>query len=490
MQVSFGEWKPDSPSLSDGARTVTNVTPERSYYRSFKGLNPISNALSSRAHGAVSIADRVGNNTIFAGDSTKLHKLTAGSFNNVSKAGNYTAITDGNWQFQQFQQYLIATNYSDPIQYWDTTVSTNFADLTGSPPKARVIGLVGRFVVLGDLAGDVDLGTTNLGIRWSSINNPLGSWASSASTQCGYQEFEDGGAIKAIIGYGNFAIIVQESAIRRMTYVGGDLIFQFDKIEDGRGTPIANSVVSNGRAIFYLSQEGFFVFNGQTSINIGEDKVDKFFWSNFDNNYKHNLSATVDTEQNLIYWSYPDKSAINGLANKILVFNWNAKRWALIEKEVELLFQGVTTGYTLDQLDQFGNLDELPFSLDSSAWTGGKQLAAGFDSEHKMGYFDGNVMDATLETGEFTLALGRFSQINEVTTLVEGNSNTTVTLNIGTRNLKASDVNYSSNVSLNALGKAYTRSNGMYHRIKLNISGGFDHAYGAFLDKYIIGGDR
>ena len=49
-------------------------------------------------------------------------------------------------------------------QVFDLTSSSAFADLGGSPPQARYIAMVGRFVVLSGLL------STPYRIQWSGLN--------------------------------------------------------------------------------------------------------------------------------------------------------------------------------------------------------------------------------------------------------------------------------------------------------------------------------
>ena len=59
-----------------------------------------------------------------------------------------------------------------------------------------------------------------------------------------------------------------------MTLTSAPLTFSADEIEQ-RGTDAPGSVIKLGRFIFYKSQDGFFMFNGESSEPIGAGKVDK-----------------------------------------------------------------------------------------------------------------------------------------------------------------------------------------------------------------------
>src|SRR5262249_59916595 len=86
-----------------------------------------------------------------------------------------------------------------------------------------------------------------------------------------------------------------------------------------------------------------------------------------------------------------------------LIYNWRTERWARATVSCELIFGGVSQqGYTLEQLDPFGTVDTLPYSLDSSFWTGKVSLLLfAFDTGHKSGSFSGPALAPPVETGEF-----------------------------------------------------------------------------------------
>lgn len=61
-------------------------------------------------------------------------------------------------------------------------------------------------------------------------------------------------------------------------------------------------------------------------------------------------------------------------------------RWSQGEVNTELVLRTLSQGFTLDQLDSFGNLDALAYSLDSRAWTGGEFKLGAFDTSHRLNF--------------------------------------------------------------------------------------------------------
>jgi len=348
MFIEFGEWMPDSPKLIGAALKAKNCIGEKSYYKPFPSLATDTNALDSRAFGAISFTDKTGVVYTFAGDATKLYKLSAGVFSDVSKTGGYTELTDNRWKFAKFGTNTIATNYLDNVQNFDLSggSGTKFEDLAGSPPRAKHIAVVGEFVVLANLVDGI-YGVANNALRWSGINN-ITQWTPSAATQSDGQILEngDGGAIQGIVGNSNYGIIIQQRCIQRMNYVGSPLVFSFEVLERNRGTSLPNSIVVIGREVFYIADDGFYRFNGVQSIPIGKDKVSAWFFDNFDFTYKDRLSASIDPLNTVVMWAFTTNGAgTGGNPNRIICYNWISGRFTLIEVNVQLLYEALTAGY-------------------------------------------------------------------------------------------------------------------------------------------------
>lgn len=74
----FGEWLPDQPpiGLGNSVAVAKNVIPHARGYRQLSSLSNYSNAIGARCQGAFSAIDNNNNVADFAGDATKLYKLS------------------------------------------------------------------------------------------------------------------------------------------------------------------------------------------------------------------------------------------------------------------------------------------------------------------------------------------------------------------------------------------------------------------------------
>jgi hypothetical protein len=469
LTAPFGEWMPDLADFQNpGITEAKNVIPTADGYRPFPGLSAFSNALDNRSQGAGAGVDTAGTVTIYAGDEAKLYRLVGSTFTDASQPGGYATAGDGGWEFVQFGKTMIATNLQDAVQ--SVTVGQNtYADLITSSdkPKAQHIDIVREFIVLGN-TNDATDGRKPNRVWWSGIGDAT-DFAPSASTQSDYQDIQTGGSIQRVIGGVDYGLIFLEREIHRMSYVGSPLVWRFDPIDRKRGTPIPGSVIGFGRFVFFISDEGFFLSDGSQSIPIGQNKVDQFFWDQLDTVYFSRVSAAVDPVQKMVWWSFPGTGSSAGQPNKLLGYQWVDKRWAHVDLETQIIARLFERGYTLDTIDAVSDdLDALPLSLDSAAWTGGGLEMVAFDTDKKMALFEGSNLEATLETTEFTLGPGR-SKLRSHRPLVDTSS---VTVAVASRVRQADPASFGSAASLTPHGMAPARSEGRYHRDRLTIAAG------------------
>lgn len=420
-------WLPDQPSHNNpGLITCKNVIArtERSY-GPFRDLAEYSNALAARCQGAYAARDSGGNVNIFAGDATTLKRLSSASpnFEDVSRTagGAYATGAEEAWRFAQYGDRVIATNFGDDLQSYQFGVSSDFTPLAAAAPKGKYLAIWRDFLVLGHLQGFAQR------VRWPAIDDatnwPTIGSAAAAAVQSDQQDLVgDGGMIQGLAGglANADGVVFQERALFRVTYVGPPLIFSFDQLEGGRGTPIPGSIAQLGGLVFYIGEDGFYAFDGASSQPIGAEILDKTFFDDLDQTYSARISSAVDPINKIVYWSYPGASNVAGLPNRVLAFNWSLKRWSLIEISSELIFRAGTFGYNLDGAAITGyNVDSSPFGPDSRFWAGGKSILAGFSAAHKLGFFSGNTLAATIETGDLDLGEGQRSFITGLRPIID-----------------------------------------------------------------------
>lgn len=465
--IKFPPWRPDQPALSQYAPELLNAIPQAQSYRYVPSLNTETNALDNPALRGLTAVDSSGTINVFAGDSTKLYKLSSNTFNNVSKVGNYTVDS---WEMTKFGDRVIAVSLEAPTQFYDMGVSTLFADLAGSPPQADHIAVVRDFVVLGNL----DIGGTQYPnrVQWSGFNNSE-IWGSDIGNQSDFQDlFGNGGKIQRIVP-GEYGVIFQESSIWRMDYSGPPTIFTFSEVERGRGTPAANSVTWLGALVYYWAGDGFYVFNGQSSTPIGAEKVDRYVKGRIDTSRYDEMYGGVDRRNGLIWWTYPKTEG----GKEVVIYNWVTGEWGNTNQEIQIFTEFADTGYTLDQLDAvLGDIDSGSIPVDSPEYQGGAVRFGAFNNANVLCGLTGDSLEAEMVTSEMSGPGGQRLFVQAVRPIVEGSC--TQSIKLGKRNEQCGDLNYTDGRTVNSIGEAQFHDNSRYVRIKAVVSGEFTHAHG------------
>jgi hypothetical protein len=472
MRVNFGEWLPDQPGVAGALVEALNVIPQQVGYGPLSAPSEWSNAASESLNQVVSATSTDESNTVFAGGETKLFKLgTNRNLTDVSKAGGYTTPSDQKWRFAQFGNRLIAANGGDRLQGWLLGTSTAFADLGAAAPKSRYVTTVRDFVVAG-----FNNGTTVYPnrVEWCALGDET-SWTPSATTQADYQDIPDGGHVKGLTG-GEFGLVFMDRAVVRMSYVGSPLVFQFDTISRGLGCMEAGSVVQYAGSSFFLSDDGFYVCNGQTVQSISVEKIDRWFFNTVDISQLSTMSAAVDPLKNLVIWAFKTVDQTTAL----LIYNFNLSKWSHAEVTLDSIASStaITTssssGLTLEQLDAYGSIDTLPASLDSFGYTVTSNLLTGTIGT-KIAAFSGSNLTASIITPDLSM-----NDMPSVVTLVRpviDSGSCSVQINSRKRLNQQTDFTgstYSSN-SDNRIG---LRSAGTYHRLNVIPSGVWTSAVG------------
>lgn len=474
-RITFGEWTPDQPGLTNGLQRAENVFSKQIGYGAIPTVVDYSAAASEALNNVVAGKTAAGATVVFAGGATKLFKLDSAdlSLDDVSKSGGYSTTIDQRWRFTQFGNVLIAANGQAKLQGFNVNSSTLFADLSADAPTARYVTVVRDFVV----SGNVQSNYPNR-VQWSALGDES-SWALSATTQADYQDIPDGGSVVGVTG-GEFGLVFMDRSIHRMSYVGSPLVFQFDNISRNLGCYEANSIIQYGGTSFFLGDDGFYACDGQNIIPIGNEKVNRYFFDDADQGILYTMSAAVDPTKKLIIWSYASKSSAT--PDKLLVYNYQTQRWTSGTANISRVASTSTPSVTLEGMDAYGNLDTILTSFDSRLWLGGKLQLAGVNGT-KIVTFTGENATAYIETGDIEMP-GTTSAITLAKPIVDGGSGSVALIS---RRLLSESTIFGTQTAADAENRVSIRGIGRYHRLQLTPTGSWTNAIGLDVEMNPLG---
>ena len=466
MQVPFGEWLPDLPDhVNPGTTQALNVFPAANSYRPFQNIAVTSsNALTARCQGARSFKSDGGVVSIFAGDATKLYKLTSNAFVDESGGTTFSFSDNFYWDFIRFGEVVLAFNGDDAPQAWTLDSSSDFAALSGSPPTFRHAAVVNNFVVTGFQPSAQNK------VQWSAVNSAT-SWTA-GTNQADSETLPEGGVITGVTG-GQYGLIFQENRITRMDYRGGNVIFSFRRVEDNRGAVQGKNVIQVGNLVYFLSEDGFYVTDGSAAKPIGANKVDRFFYNDLKTSLRERVRASYDHENKLVMWSYPSATGNNSSTqnDKILIYHIASNRWSIVEIDHEVIIDFLSAGYTLEELDDYpasgtDDIDAITVSLDSALFSGGLRSVGVFDTDHKLGSFGGDTLKAEIGTAETEIFPQSRSLVTHVRPIVDTSS---ATGSLSFRNKVAETASTTAESSMHTTGTIPFHKSARYFKFNLQV---------------------
>lgn len=478
--LPFGELAPDNAPLNattlqiaDGCVPIANGYAPIKQFAAESGLT-----LPAACMGAASFKSPDGSTWTFAGTSTNLYIRSPSAWTSVGSG--YTTPETG-WRFEQFGGLVVASNGVNAPQKFNTLGGSAFAALSGSPPRMRYLAVVRDFLVAGHLNDN------GLLLQWSAINNAEG-WTVTTDLS-DYQAMPVGGNITGLAG-GEYGIVFQEDRIVRMTFEQGPTVFRFDEISTNLGCRIPNSIVQEGRNIYFYSPRGFMVTDGSSVTPIGNERVDSYFNGLQNKLYHVNMSAAVDPVRKLIVWTVPDKA----VPDKWLIYNYALNRWTTHTQAAEFILTGRTRDITIDEDvsgvtgDDVLDTADLP-SLDSAAYMGGDPTFYMFNSSHAFGGLTGANAAATWGMGDLELVEGLRARLRRTMPYIDAASGLTLTMQGKARFGDA--LTTETYTSLRASGWMPSRSSWRTLRPKLAVAAGTTWTYAQGLAfEYEAGGER
>lgn len=451
QKIVFGEWLPDQPGVTGAVTDAVNCYPVTNGYAPLRDATDYSDAAGETL--LVTFAGKYsGASTLFAASATSIYKFDPSDAGLDALKTSYTAIEQ--WDVTQFGSVMIMANGVNKLQSYDLGSSTTVSDLAAAAPTAKYVTVVRDFVVAANVSGEESK------VYWSDINDET-DWTPSTASQSDTQVIPDGGDITGLIG-GEYGVIFLERAIYRMSYSGSPYFFQFDAISRSLGCISNGSISQFGGLTYFLSDDGFYVCDGQSVKGIGLERVNRWFFENANpSEIPKSMSSTIDPVRKLVIWDF--KNTFGG--RNLLYYSIDLNKWSYATTDVEAISFGVTPSATLEQVDNYSaSIDALEISLDSRVFAGGQLLLLGV-REQKIVAFSGAFKTAYVVSGD--IDIGR-STITLAKPIVDNGS---ATVSVASRDLLTEIVEFGTEVAADAENRVSLRSNGEYHRIKVTPTG-------------------
>lgn len=469
MQWPLGKLAPDRPArLNDEyLRVADGCLPAADGYRSIGAWAQSIGPLPSAVKGAASFTRTFGTGLLVAGTATNLYRASGSGWE--SMADGFSIQGNGRWRFAQFGALGIATNGADSIR--KINLETFACEpLGGVPPRAEILAVVNDFLFAGVIDGDA------LKVQWSGRNDA--EYWTVAQRFSDFQKLPDGGRVNGILS-GEYGIILQRNAIRRVDFVGGNTVFAFDVVSTNIGCVTPHSVAQWGRIGFFISDLGPAMWDGQQAVQIGDEEWSKTFRDSYTIRDYETMTTAIDPRNSVVMWAMPDK---------IWVYNWRLNKASTIPYASPIIFSGVTKAVSIDETDPLVgvNDDNLDYAglvtLDDASFKGGDPRLYVFSSSNAVGTFTGASQTATFTGND--IGMDRNIKLRRSRPDVDGPVNMAF---LQKQTLSSTGTSTSFTVT-ETNGHMNTRLNARYLRPTLTTSSSWTYAKGVDFD--LVAGNR
>jgi hypothetical protein len=466
MIIPFGPFEPDKSPYNVGVSgNVVNALPVADGWGPMPGLTEISAALGSACRGAAYVRLASGAYRIVAGTETALFELDITNFtwtDITGTSGPYSVPLYANWTMTRFGNQLLIHNLNDPIQAYDIEAGGTVTDLAGSPPKAKYSWVSGDYLVLGNL--DV-ANTGRTSVAWSGVNDA--TYWTYGKRGSDIQVLPEGDEVMG--GFpdrGGFTVL-QRNGMQFFPFApSSGFTFTRTVLNPKQGTIAPRSIVSIGPGqFFYLSDDGF--FGGVERRPIGAERIDRWFMSQIDAQYLQDVQGVADPLEKIIWWRYRTQDG----TDRCLGYDWQLDRWCQSDITVGEMVSLTTPPVSWDSLDDlFGSIDDIPEAFDSRLFRGENPTFATFTAGHKLAYFTGPKLVATIDTAEVEIDGLTRSFISDVRVITDAPSYTvqieSSPFHNGAKVMSAAETQNS------RTGLVPFRVDGRLHKVRLSIPAG------------------
>jgi len=241
-------------------------------------------------------------------------------------------LEPGLWSLDNFGQVLIATIANGKTFTWNagaaaplttraSTATSGFS--TSSNPTASRLTLVspttrhlchfGTETTIGDTTTQDDMF-----IRFSDQED-INDYTATAINSSGDFRLQDGTKIVGAIKAKETILVFTDNALYTMKFVGSPFTFGFEQVGTNCGLIGKNAVVEIDGSAFWLSSNGFFMFDG--TVKSLPCSVEDFVFDNFDTTKGQQVAAGINNLFTEVVWYYPSQGS--SYNDKYVVFNYS-----------------------------------------------------------------------------------------------------------------------------------------------------------------------
>ena len=260
----------------------------------------------------------------------------ASNFTGFGSAVEASKVTlePGLWSLSNFGQVLVATIANGKTFTWNSgiaarlttrasTTTTNF-QTTNNPTATRVTLVSPTTRHLIHLGTETTIGDTttqdDMFIRFSNQED-INDYTPTAINSAGSQRLQDGTKIMGSLKAKEVILVWTDNALYTMKFIGAPFTFGFEQVGTNCGLIGKNAAVEIDGAAFWMSPNGFFMFDG--TVKSLPCSVEDYVYDQADITKGQQITAGLNNQFTEVVWYYPSTSS--DYNDQYVVLNYGEK---------------------------------------------------------------------------------------------------------------------------------------------------------------------
>ena len=237
-----------------------------------------------------------------------------------------TTITSSDWTMDNWGEILLACPEDGPIYTWAPDSGLQNAQVVHEAPFFNggiFISMPQQILVCWRSCQSTGV-QNNLIVRWSD-DGDFTNWEVSNATSAGSFTIPTGSIIMGGMQVQTQGIIWTDIEVWLMTYVGGDAIFNFNRIGTGCGLIGKHAAASLGGTVYWCGTNNFFALT-QSGVQALPCSVWDAVFQNLNTTYQSKIKCATNASFNEVAWFYPSASS-TGENNAYVKLNTQENEW-------------------------------------------------------------------------------------------------------------------------------------------------------------------
>ena len=253
-----------------------------------------------------------------------------GNWGEAASASN-VSLEPGLWSLSNFGQVLVATIANGKTFTWDAGIaarlttrastSTSGFSTSANPTATRVTLVSPTTRHLIHLGTETTIGDTStqddMFIRFSDQED-INDYTPTAINSAGSQRLQDGTKIIGSLKAKETILVWTDNALYTMKFIGAPFTFGFEQVGTNCGLIGKNAAVEIDGAAFWMSPNGFFMFDG--TVKSLPCSVEDYVYDQADTTKGQQICAGINNLFTEVVWYYPSQGS--DYNDQYVVFNY------------------------------------------------------------------------------------------------------------------------------------------------------------------------